>query len=87
MKAVIAVVQGQDTGRVSQALRKNSIPFTTIDSTGGFLRMWGWGVATGASALEVCTSSCRVESSMVASTLPSRSRIIGMGTCFHSLPA
>ena len=38
MKAVIAVVQGQDTGRVSQALRKNSIPFTTIDSTGGFLR-------------------------------------------------
>src|SRR5205823_6487062 len=28
--------------------------------TGGFLRMWGWGVATGASALEVCTSSCRV---------------------------
>jgi uncharacterized protein YaaQ len=38
MKAVIAVVQGQDTARVSQALRHNSIPFTTIDSTGGFLR-------------------------------------------------
>lgn len=38
MKAVIAVVQGQDTNRVSQALRQNSVPFTTIDSTGGFLR-------------------------------------------------
>jgi uncharacterized protein YaaQ len=38
MKAVIAVVQGQDTGRVSQAFRQNSIPFTTLDSTGGFLR-------------------------------------------------
>jgi uncharacterized protein YaaQ len=38
MKAVIAVVQGQDTARVSHALRQKSIPFTTIDSTGGFLR-------------------------------------------------
>jgi uncharacterized protein YaaQ len=38
MKAVIAVVQGQDTARVSQALRQKDIPFTTIDSTGGFLR-------------------------------------------------
>jgi uncharacterized protein YaaQ len=38
MKAVIAVVQGQDTGRVSQALRQKGIAFTTIDSTGGFLR-------------------------------------------------
>src|SRR3954454_5410079 len=38
MKAIIAVVQGQDTARVSQALRKKGIPFTTIDSTRGFLR-------------------------------------------------
>lgn len=38
MKAVFAVVQGQDTSRVSQALRQKGIPFTTIDSTGGFLR-------------------------------------------------
>ena len=38
MKAIIAVVQGQDTARVSHALRQNSVPFTTIDSTGGFLR-------------------------------------------------
>ena len=38
MKAIIAVVQGQDTNKVSHALRQKSIPFTTIDSTGGFLR-------------------------------------------------
>src|SRR3954465_1404368 len=38
MKAIIAVVQGQDTNRVGNALRQKGIPFTTIDSTGGFLR-------------------------------------------------
>jgi hypothetical protein len=26
---------------------------------GAFIRAWGWGVATGAASLEVCTSSCR----------------------------
>lgn len=38
MKAVIAVVQGQDTIRLGNALRKNDIAFTMLDSTGGFLR-------------------------------------------------
>ncbi len=38
MKAIIAVVQGQDTAKVSHALRTKGISFTTIDSTGGFLR-------------------------------------------------
>lgn len=38
MKAIIAVVQGQDTSRVGNALRQNGVPFTTVDSTGGFLR-------------------------------------------------
>ena len=38
MKALIAVVQGQDTARVGQALRQKGIAFTTVDSTGGFLR-------------------------------------------------
>ncbi len=38
MKAVIAVVQGQDAVRVSNGLREKGIPFTTVDSTGGFLR-------------------------------------------------
>jgi sugar lactone lactonase YvrE len=30
-----------------------------FDAQGNFLLMWGWGVATGASQLEVCTSNCR----------------------------
>jgi uncharacterized protein YaaQ len=38
MKAVVAVVQGQDTVKLGNALRQQGIPFTTIDSTGGFLR-------------------------------------------------
>lgn len=38
MKAIVAVVQGQDTVRLGNALRENGIRFTTIDSTGGFLR-------------------------------------------------
>lgn len=38
MKAIVAVVQGQDTVKLSNALRKGGIPFTTVDSTGGFLR-------------------------------------------------
>ncbi len=38
MKAIVAVVQGEDNARLSSALRKNNIRFTTVDSTGGFLR-------------------------------------------------
>jgi DNA-binding beta-propeller fold protein YncE len=30
-----------------------------FDSSGTFLRMWGWGVKTGAHTLEVCTSGCQ----------------------------
>ena len=29
------------------------------DSAGNFVKAWGWGVATGASALEVCTTTCQ----------------------------
>jgi uncharacterized protein YaaQ len=38
MKAIVAVVQGEDTVRLSSALRDAGIRFVTIDSTGGFLR-------------------------------------------------
>ena len=38
MKAIVAVVQGQDTVKLGNALRKEDVRFTTIDSTGGFLR-------------------------------------------------
>jgi hypothetical protein len=30
-----------------------------FDSAGSFIRMWGWGVADGASSFEVCTSACQ----------------------------
>jgi NHL repeat-containing protein len=30
-----------------------------FDQSGTFIRGWGWGVATGASAFEICTSSCQ----------------------------
>jgi tripartite motif-containing protein 71 len=30
-----------------------------FDSSGEFLRMWGWGVDTGANAFQICTSSCQ----------------------------
>jgi tripartite motif-containing protein 71 len=30
-----------------------------FDSSGTFLRMWGWGVDTGANAFQVCTSTCQ----------------------------
>ncbi len=30
-----------------------------FDADGGFVRAWGWGVATGAEAFEVCTSNCQ----------------------------
>jgi hypothetical protein len=29
-----------------------------FDSSGKFIRMWGWGVTDGASAFEICTSAC-----------------------------
>jgi uncharacterized protein YaaQ len=38
MKAIVAVVQGQDTVKLGNALRKENVRFTTIDSAGGFLR-------------------------------------------------
>ncbi len=31
-----------------------------FDSNHNFLKMWGWGVATGADQFEICTSSCRM---------------------------
>lgn len=31
-----------------------------FDSDGTFILMWGWGVDTGASALEVCTAGCQI---------------------------
>ena len=38
MKAVIAIVQSDDAGALTDALREKNFPSTLISSTGGFLR-------------------------------------------------
>ena len=73
MKAVVAVVQGQDTVRLSNALRKEGIPFTTIDSTGGFLRernstyMIGIPDEQLQSVIDLFSANCRTRSEYVSS--------------------
>lgn len=73
MKAVVAVVQGQDTIRLSNALRQKGIPFTTIDSTGGFLRernstfMLALPDENLQNVLEVIAANCHTRSEYVSS--------------------
>jgi uncharacterized protein YaaQ len=73
MKAVVAVVQGQDTIRLGNALRQKSIPFTTIDSTGGFLRernstfMLGTPDDQLQRVLDVISANCHTRSEYVSS--------------------
>jgi len=73
MKAVVAVVQGQDTVRLGNALRQKGIPFTTIDSTGGFLRernstfMLGTPDDQLQRVLDVISANCHTRSEYVSS--------------------
>lgn len=73
MKAIVAVVQGQDAIRLGNALRKNNIRFTTIDSTGGFLRernatfMMGVANEDLDKVLDVVKTSCHTRSEYVSS--------------------
>lgn len=73
MKAIVAVVQGQDSVRLSNALRRNNIRFTTIDSTGGFLRernatfMMGVAEEEMEKVLDVIKSSCHTRTEYVSS--------------------
>ena len=73
MKAVVAVVQGQDTIRLGNALRQKGIPFTTIDSTGGFLRernstfMLGTPDDQLQKVLDVISANCHTRSEYVSS--------------------
>ena len=48
----------QSTGHVFVSDRYN-LRVQEFDLDGGFVRAWGWGVATGAEAFEVCTADCR----------------------------
>ena len=73
MKAVLAVVQGQDTVKLGNALRLNKVPFTTIDSTGGFLRernvtfMIAIGDDMLQSVLDLIAANCHTRSEYVSS--------------------
>ncbi len=73
MKAVVAVVQGQDTIKLGNALRQKNIPFTTIDSTGGFLRERNSTFMMGTSddqlqrVLDVISANCHTRSEYVSS--------------------
>jgi uncharacterized protein YaaQ len=73
MKAVVAVVQGQDTIKLGNALRQKGIPFTTIDSTGGFLRERNSTFMMGTSddqlqrVLDVISANCHTRSEYVSS--------------------
>jgi uncharacterized protein YaaQ len=73
MKAVLAVVQGQDSIKLGNALRQKGIPFTTIDSTGGFLRernstfMMGTPDDQLQRVLDVIAANCHTRSEYVSS--------------------
>ncbi len=73
MKAIVAVVQGQDTIKLGNALREKSIGFTTIDSTGGFLRERNSTFMIAVSdedlsrVLDIIKSSCHTRSEYVSS--------------------
>jgi uncharacterized protein YaaQ len=73
MKAIVAVVQGQDSIKLGNALRQKGIPFTTIDSTGGFLRernstfMMGMPDEQLQRALDVISANCHTRSEYVSS--------------------
>src|SRR6185295_11539193 len=38
----------------------NSNRIQKFDSSGNFLRMWGWGVDDGSNAFQICTSACQI---------------------------
>jgi NHL repeat len=52
------VAVNQSTGHVYVVDRDN-FRVQEFDLGGNFVRAWGWGVATGANAFEICTASCR----------------------------
>ena len=73
MKGIIAVVQGQDTIKLGNALRQRSIRFTTVDSTGGFLRERNSTFLIGVQdedlsmVLDVVSANCQTRSEYVSS--------------------
>lgn len=76
MKLVIAVVQDQDSNRLSTALTKNNFRATKLATTGGFLRsgnttfMIGTDDANIPKLLEVIRDNCRAREQMVSPVSP-----------------
>lgn len=76
MKLVIAVVQDQDSNRLSNALTKNNFRATKLATTGGFLRsgnttfIIGTEESTVPKLLEVIRDNCRAREQMVTPVSP-----------------
>ena len=76
MKLVIAVVQDQDSNRLSNALTKNNFRATKLATTGGFLRSGNTTFMIGAEQskvpklLEVIRENCRAREQMVSPVSP-----------------
>ncbi|GED20141.1 MULTISPECIES: cyclic-di-AMP receptor [Kurthia] len=76
MKLVVAVVQDQDSNRLSNALTKYDFRATKLASTGGFLRSGNTTFLIGTEdslvpkALDVIRENCRARDQMVAPISP-----------------
>lgn len=76
MKLVVAVVQDQDSNRLSNALTKNEFRATKLASTGGFLRSGNTTFLIGTEdslvhkVLDVIRDNCRSRDQMVAPISP-----------------
>lgn len=76
MKLVVAVVQDQDSNRLSNALTKNGFRATKLASTGGFLRSGNTTFLIGTEdslipqVLDIIRDHCRAREQMVAPVSP-----------------
>lgn len=76
MKLIVAVVQDQDSNRLSSALTKNDFRNTKLASTGGFLRAGNTTFLMGvedelvSKALDLIRDNCRSRDQMVAPVSP-----------------
>ncbi len=76
MKLVVAVIQDQDSNRLSNALTKHNFRATKLASTGGFLRSGNTTFLVGvddervAQLLDVIRDNCRSREQMVAPVSP-----------------
>lgn len=76
MKLVVAVVQDQDSNRLSNALTKNDFRATKLASTGGFLRSGNTTFLIGVDddlvpeLLDLIKDNCRSREQMVAPVSP-----------------